>query len=146
MTEEGKALLIGEYSHTLDAKGRINFPARLRDDLGEQFIITKGLDTCLSAYPMAEWRRLEEKLRELPRAKSRVVQRFIFAGAVEVTPDKQGRIVIPSNLRDYAGIERDVVIIGASDRVEIWDAGRWAKECGELTAELVAETMDELGF
>lgn len=139
-------MLIGEYSHTLDQKGRINFPVRLRDDLGEQFVITKGLDTCLSVYPMEEWRRLEEKLRELPRAKSRVVQRFIFAGAVEVMPDKQGRIVIPSNLRDYAGIERDVVIIGASDRVEIWDAGRWQEACSELTADLVAETMDELGF
>lgn len=139
-------MLIGEYLHTLDNKGRVNFPARLREPLGENFIITKGLDNCLFVYPLDEWRVLEEKIRQLPMSKSRGLQRFLFAGAIEVETDKTGRVIIPANLREYAGLTKDVMIIGASVRAEIWDADRYNQSCEELTSDMVAAAMDDLGF
>lgn len=139
-------MLIGEYLHTLDTKGRVNFPSKLRDPLGNHFIITKGLDNCLFVYPMDEWQVLEEKIRLLPMSKSRNLQRFLFAGAVEVEADKNGRVIIPANLREYAGLTKDIMIIGASVRAEIWDADRYNASCEELTADMVAAAMDDLGF
>jgi len=139
-------LLIGEYNHSLDVKGRVNFPSKLREDLGERFILTKGLDGCLFVYSMPEWAILEEKIKSMPLSKARTFQRFLFASAIEVTVDKQGRIVIPSNLREYAGLDKDVVIIGASVRAEIWDQKKWEESCRQLTPEMIEETMDELGF
>ena len=109
-------MLIGEYQHTLDPKGRVNFPARLRESLGSTFIITKGLDNCLYVYSMEEWKVLEDKIRALPMSKSRNLQRFFFAGAAEAEPDKQGRVLIPAHLREYAGLTKDVTVIGASVR------------------------------
>ena len=97
-------MLIGEYQHSLDTKGRVNFPAKLREDLGESFILSKGLgDECLFVYSEEEWNKLTEKLNSLPLSKARALQRFLFAGATQVQPDKQGRILIPQKLRDYAG-------------------------------------------
>lgn len=139
-------MLIGEYQHSLDEKGRVNFPARLRDDLGPIFYITKGLDNCLFVYSEQEWNRLAAKLAELPISRGRPLQRFLFAGAVEAVPDKQGRVVIPANLREHAQLDKDVMIIGASTRAEIWDKERWLAACGELTADMVAQAMDDLGF
>lgn len=139
-------MLIGEYQHSLDEKGRVNFPAKLRDGLGSRFIITKGLDSCLCVYSEDEWHVLEDKIRALPVSKSRQLQRFLFAGAADVIPDKQGRVVIPASLREYAGLEKEVMIIGASVRAEIWDKDRWLASCDELTPDTIAETMDSLGF
>ncbi len=139
-------MLIGEYAHSLDPKGRVNFPAKLRDGLGAKFILTKGLDGCLFAYSEEEWKVLEDKIRALPMSKARNLQRFLFAGAVDVVPDKQGRVLIPANLREYAGLDKEVMIIGASVRAEIWDKQRWDDSCNELTPEMVAQAMDELGF
>lgn len=139
-------ILIGEYQHNLDDKGRVNFPAKLRDSLGNRFIITKGLDKCLCVYSEDEWRVLEDKIRALPVSKSRQLQRFLFAGAADVVPDKQGRVVIPSNLRDYAGLDKEVMVIGASVRAEIWDKDRWLASCEEMTPDMMAEAMDDLGF
>lgn len=139
-------MLIGEYQHSLDPKGRVNFPVKLREGLGAQFILTKGLDNCLFVYSAEEWAALEEKIRALPMSKSRGVQRFFFAGAAEVEPDKQGRVLIPNNLREYAGLTKDIMIIGASVRAEIWDKDRWQASCEELTSDMVAEAMDDLGF
>ena len=139
-------MLIGEYEHSVDAKGRMNFPARLREDLGESFILTKGLDNCLFAYSIEEWKQLEEKIKALPMSKSRTLQRFFFAGAIQVQVDKQGRILVPSNLREYAGIQKEVVVVGASVRAEIWDRERYQVLCAQITAEDVAAAMDELGF
>ena len=139
-------MLIGEYQHSLDDKGRINFPSRLREDLGARFYITKGLDNCLFVYSEEEWKTLATKLAALPISKGRPLQRFLFAGAAEVAPDKQGRVVIPQNLREHAHIDKDVMIIGASIRAEIWDKDRWIAACGELTADMVAQAMDDLGF
>lgn len=139
-------MLIGEYQHSLDEKGRVNFPAKLREGLGPRFIVTKGLDKCLCVYSEEEWRVLEDKIRALPVSKSRGLQRFLFAGAADVVPDKQGRVVIPGNLREYAELDKDVMIIGASVRAEIWDRSRWLASCEEMTPDMMAEAMDNLGF
>ena len=139
-------MLTGQYNHSLDAKGRVNFPARLREELGERFVITRGLDNCLFVYPMGEWKYLADKLHQLPISKSAALSRFFFAGAAEVEPDKQGRVLLPAHLREYAGLERDVVIAGVSNRAEIWDSARWEQQNQLLTAEAVAGAMDALGF
>lgn len=139
-------MLIGEYTSTLDVKGRFNFPSKLRDDLGESFIITKGLDECLFVYSKEEWRRLEEKIRELPLSKGRTLQRFLFASAMEVQADKQGRVLLSQRLREYAHIEKDLVVIGASYRAEIWDKEHWETEGDKLSSETLETAMEELGF
>lgn len=139
-------MLIGEYQHNIDAKGRVFIPAKFREDLGGTFIVTKGLDNCLFVYSQEEWKKLEEKILALPLSKSRNLRRFIFSCAVEAEADKQGRILINASLRQHAGLQKDVVIIGVSSHVEIWDAVKWQDTCGEITSESIAEAMDELGF
>ena len=139
-------MLIGEYSHNIDVKGRVNFPAKLREDLGQRFIITKGLDDCLFVYSAEGWAELERKIKELPMSKARDIQRYLFSGACEVEPDKQGRILIPANLREFAGLDKDVLIIGASNRAEIWNKQKWENACSGLTSETIVQVMDELGF
>lgn len=139
-------MLIGEFQHNIDAKGRVFIPVRFRDDLGMHFIVTKGLDGCLYAYSMPEWQALEQKIRSLPMSRARDLQRFFFAGAADVEVDKQGRILLSAGLRGYAGLTRDVVITGASNHAEIWDAERWEQVCSAITPEKVAQAMDELGF
>ena len=139
-------MLIGEFSPSIDAKGRLHFPAKLREDRGERFIVTKGLDNCLFVYSPEGWAELEAKIKALPMSRSRMLQRFFFAGAVEVEPDRQGRILIPANLREYAGLDREVMVIGASVRAEIWDAARYHAVNDAVSAADVAQAMDELGF
>ncbi|PWM25588.1 MAG: division/cell wall cluster transcriptional repressor MraZ [Oscillospiraceae bacterium] len=139
-------MLIGEYRHSLDSKGRVNFPAKLREDLGDSFIICKGLDNCLYVYRMSEWDKLVERTAALPTSKARTIQRFFFASAVCAEPDKQGRVLIPETLRDYAGLTNEIAVIGVSTRAEIWDSARWEEANAALTSESVAETMEELGF
>lgn len=139
-------MLIGKYQHNIDAKGRVFIPARLREDLGEHFILTKGLENCLYVYSETEWGVLEARIRALPFSKGRQLQRFFFAGACDVEADKQGRIVLPADLRAYAGLEHEAVIIGASTRAEIWDSERWETACEAITPETVEQAMEELGF
>lgn len=139
-------MLIGEYNHNIDAKGRMNFPAKLREDLGDRFVITKGLDNCLVAYSLEGWLALEEKIKALSMSKGRTLQRFLFAGACEIQPDKQGRILIPANLRTYADLQKDVVVVGSSNKVEIWNKLNWEAECDKMTGALMAEVMEELDF
>ncbi len=140
-------MLIGEYSHNIDPKGRMIFPAKLRDDLGESFVVTKGLDDgCLYVYSSKEWSRIEEHIKQLPMAKARALQRFLFSSACLVEPDKQGRILIPQVLRDYAGLEKDAMVIGASVRAEIWAKDKWTQVCESMTTEEIVSIMDELGF
>ena len=121
------AMFMGEYQHAIDPKGRLIVPVKFREDLGDTFVVTKGLDNCLFVYPMNEWKNLEAKLKALPftKADSRAFVRFFFSGATECELDKQGRILLPVNLREYAQLERDVVVIGVSSRVEIWSKERW---------------------
>lgn len=139
-------MLIGEYRHGIDPKGRIILPAKIREGMGETFIMAKGLDQCVAAYTLEEWHAIEEKVRNLPSAKSRTLKRFLFASATEVTADKQGRVLMPTSLRDYATLSKNIVTIGNSTGIEIWDETRWESICEEITQETVAEAMDELGF
>jgi mraZ protein len=120
-------MLLGEYQHSLDEKGRLIIPAKFREDLGENFVITRGLDNCLFAYPLSQWKIIEDKVKELPtsQAETRAFVRMFFSGAVEAELDKQGRIVIPQQLREHARIDRDVYVIGVSTKVEIWAKEIW---------------------
>lgn len=137
-------MLIGQYQHNIDVKGRVIVPVKFREDLGTIFYITKGLDGCLFVLPSSEWNHLQEKIQKMPISKSRGLQRFFFSGAAEVEADKQGRILIPQQLREHAGLTKDVTFIGASSRAEIWDSERWNKFNAELTEESIAEAMDLL--
>lgn len=137
-------MLIGEYQHNVDAKGRVAVPSKFRDDLGLQFYITKGLDECLFVLPLAEWNRLEEKIRAMPISKARGLQRFFFSGAAEVQPDKQGRILIPQQLREHAHLDKEVTIIGTLNRVEIWNTEKWKTFNSNLTQDSIEDAMDML--
>lgn len=138
--------LMGTYSHNIDAKGRMNFPTKLRESLGDSFIITRGLDGCLFVYSREEWEVMEEKISSMPLSKGKNVQRFFFSNAAEIEADKQGRILIPAHLREYAGLEKDVMVIGAVNRAEIWDKDRWNKLNDSFSEDMLTEAMDELGF
>lgn len=120
-------VLLGEYQHTVDTKGRLFLPAKFREELGETVVFTKGLDACLFGYSLSEWSVLEEKLKKLPLAKpeARAFARFFFAGAAEIGYDKQGRILLPPVLREHARLEKEVVVIGVSNRIEIWSQDAW---------------------
>ncbi|MDA8194818.1 MAG: division/cell wall cluster transcriptional repressor MraZ [Thermaerobacter sp.] len=143
-------MMMGEFSHALDDKGRITIPSRFRDDLLTHFVMTKGLDGCLFLYPMSNWQKLEAKLRALPtsNANARAFQRLFLAGAQDVEADKQFRVTIPPRLREYAAVVKDVVLVGVSDRVELWSEERWAAYQTEAQQgyEDVAEKMAEFGF
>lgn len=138
--------LMGTYSHNIDAKGRMNFPTKLRESLGDCFIITRGLDGCLFVYSREEWAVMEEKISSMPLSKGKNVQRFFFSNAAEIEADKQGRILIPAHLREYAGLDKDVMVIGAVNRAEIWDKERWNKLNDSFSEDMLTEAMDELGF
>jgi len=143
-------MFIGEYEHSLDAKGRVIMPVKLRDDIGEKFIITKGLDGCLFAYSQNEWTNFEEKLKSLPltNKNARDFVRFFLSGAVECEIDKQGRFLIPANLREYATLEKDAVIIGVGTRIEIWNKANWKQYSSDenISADEIAENMTMLGI
>lgn len=139
----------GEYQHSLDNKNRMIVPSKLREELGSKFVITKGLDGCLYAYPQEEWHKLEEKLKTLPLTNkdARAFVRFFFSGACEIEIDKQGRGLIPQNLKEYAGIEKDIVSIGVLSRVEIWSKEKWINYNEEdLDFDSIAEKMGNLGI
>jgi len=142
-------MFIGEYQHALDTKNRMIVPVKLREGLGNKFVITKGLDGCLYAYPTKEWEILEEKLKKLPitNKDARSFVRFFFSGACEVETDKQGRGLIPQNLKEYAGIEKEIVSIGVLSRVEIWSKEKWSKyNDSDIDFDSIAEKMSELGI
>ncbi len=141
-------MFMGEYNHTVDTKGRLIIPAKLREGLGEEFVVTKGLDGCLFAFPMDEWRIFEEKLKALPitREGARKFTRFFIAGAASCELDKQGRILLPASLREFAGIEKDVVLAGVLGRVEIWDRERWMSSCSFDDVEDAAAQLADLGL
>lgn len=149
-TKWGVKMFIGEYEHSIDTKGRLIIPVKFRDELGDTFIITKGLDNCLFVYPKFEWNIFETKLKKLPLTSkdARAFVRFFFSGAIECEIDKQGRILIPSNLRNHAKLEKDTVIIGVSNRVEIWSKVEWKtyNEDENLSYENIAEKMADLGI
>jgi MraZ protein len=141
-------MFMGEYHHSIDNKGRMIVPSKFRDELGDMFIITRGLDQCLFGYPISEWELIEEKLKGLPLTKkdARAFTRFFFSGATESELDKQGRINIPAPLLQYAKLEKECVILGVSNRIEIWSKQIWEdyfSQSEESFAE-IAENM--IGF
>ena len=142
-------MFMDEYNHTIDAKGRLIIPAKFREPLGEEFVLTRGLDGCLYIYPMDEWNAFEEKLRALPltNKNARTFTRFFVAGATNCELDKQGRILLPPVLREYANLTKDVVLVGVLSRVEIWDKDRWQENTyDEDEMDEIAEHMADLGF
>jgi len=143
-------MFIGEYQHTLDSKGRIIIPSKFREELGEEFVMTKGLDNCLFIYPKKEWEVVENKLKSLPLTNkdARAFIRFFFSGATECMLDKQGRVVIPGNLREHSKLDKDAVIIGVSTRLEIWSKDEWDSynDDDNLSYDSIAEKMAELGI
>lgn len=142
-----KSLFMGEYDHTLDPKGRMIVPAKFREELGERFILTLGLDGCLFAYPMGEWEQFAEGLKKLPGTKdARQLQRHFLAGAADVEVDKQGRFLIPPRLRDAAGLEKDVLLVGVLSKIEIWSRERWEENSCYDNMDEIAEHMAEYGL
>ena len=141
-------MFMGEYNHTIDAKGRLIVPAKFREILGDNFIVTKGLDGCLFVYPNDEWTRFEEKLKSLPltNKNARQFTRFFLAGAAACEVDKQGRILLPVPLREYAALGKDVVLIGMAGRVEIWSKERFDQESTYDDMDDVAEQLEKLGL
>jgi mraZ protein len=138
--------MTGQYQHSIDSKGRLFIPAKLREELGDTFYVTMGVDRCLSVYSDESWARFTEKFESLPYTKTRAM-RPLFANAAKCEPDAQGRILIPAKLRDYADLKKDVVVIGVSNRAEIWNAAAWdALEAEELNPENLSAVMEELGF
>jgi len=141
-------MFMGEYKHNIDSKGRLIMPAKFRDGLGEQFVVTRGLDQCLFVYPMDEWHILEEKIKKLPLTKkdARAFSRFFFSGALECDVDKQGRINLPAQLISYATIEKACAVVGVSNRIEIWAEEVWTSYMEESASTFsdIAENMMEL--
>lgn len=137
-------MLLGEFRHTLDAKGRVFVPSRWREELAEGVVVAKGLDECLYLMPAARFQRLAERLSSLPleRGRNRAYSHMLFSGASEEQIDKQGRITVPPSLREHAGLGKEVVLVGVSERAEIWDRAAWATYQRATDYESVAEELE----
>jgi len=142
-------MFIGEYAHNLDDKGRIAVPKKFRTDLNKGAVVTRGLDNCLFLYTKKEWTKLAEKLANLPFAQSntRAFARLMLAGAMDVEIDAQGRIILPEYLREYAGLNKEIIVAGLYNRLELWDSVKWSeyKKKTELESNQIAEQMSALG-
>jgi MraZ protein len=139
-------MLLGEYEHTIDDKSRLTLPAKFRQAFDEGLVLTRGIERCLYAYPRSEWTStVESRLRELDplSREGRLMQRYFFSGAAEAELDKQGRVMVPSPLGDYAGLGKEVVVAGIRDHLEIWDRAAWREHLDEIegSAEDVAERL-----
>ncbi len=143
-------MFLGEYLHTIDDKGRLTLPAKFRAELAKGVVVTRGLDGCLFVHPMSEWERLSEKINSLPltRKDARTLARLMYSGATDCAPDKQGRILLPNYLRDFAGVDGETVIIGLHNRLEIWNPERWQEVRNEVEehGDVIAERFAELGI
>ena len=141
-------MFMGEYSHSIDPKGRFIIPSKLREQLGNEFVLTKGLDGCLSIYPMDEWEAFEQQLRSLPltNKNARTFSRFFVAGATACELDKQGRILVPSTLREFAELDKDVVLTGNINRIEIWSKQKWSENSNYDDMDAIAEGLQDLGI
>lgn len=138
--------MVGKYRHTVDAKGRLFVPAKLREELGDEFYVTIGLDHCLSVYTLAGWQAIMERYNALPLSKARKI-RILFANATKCEPDKQGRFLLPAELRRYAGLEQDVLFLGQGNHAEIWNAAEYdALEQATMETGGLAAAMEELDF
>ena len=142
------AMFMSEYNHTLDTKGRLIIPAKFREVLGEEFVISKGMDGCLFVYANDDWNSFEQKLTSLPliNKEARQFARFFLAGAATVEVDKQGRILLPAALREFAGLEKDVVLVGVGSRVEIWSKDKWENMNSDTDMDEITSAMEGLGL
>lgn len=142
-----KSMFMGTYDHSIDTKGRVIVPAKFREPLGDSFVVTLGLDGCLFGYPEEEWMDFVKQLKELPGTKeARKLQRYFMAGAAPCDVDKQGRILIPSKLREAAGLEKDIVFVGVMSKIEIWSKARWDENDDFENVDEIAEHMSEFGL
>ncbi len=141
-------MFMGEYNHTIDTKGRLIIPSKFREQLGDEFVVTKGLDGCLFAYDNEEWKTFEQTLKSLPLTSkdARKFVRFFLAGADNAEIDKQGRILLPANLREFAGLEKDIVLAGVGNRIEVWSKERYFGEAVYEDMDGIAERMADLGL
>ncbi|MFI3237664.1 MAG: division/cell wall cluster transcriptional repressor MraZ [Lachnospiraceae bacterium] len=141
-------MYIGEYNHTIDSKSRLILPSKLREALGDEFVMTKGVDGCLFVYDKTEWAHFEEKLDVLSitNKESRTVRRFFISSAATVEVDKQGRFLVPANLRTYAGLEKEVVFAGCGRNIEIWNSERWNEMNNDNDVEEIMEYLDGIGL
>lgn len=140
-------MFMGEYNHSIDQKGRIIVPAKFREELGEEFVMTLGLDGCLFVYPNSEWETFVEQMKKLPGNREvRQLQRYFLAGATNCELDKQGRILIPVKLREHAKLEKEVVFVGVLGKIEVWSKERWDANNDFDDVEAMAENMSELGI
>ena len=137
-------MLMGEYRHNMDAKGRVTIPSKYRDELGETFYVSKGLDGCLTLYSEAQWQLRVERINACPEAQAKNIRRFVFASTEQVVPDKQGRILISPALRAHAGLTKDVVVIGVGLTAEIWDTERWQKYNEDMSSADIEADMTVL--
>lgn len=140
-------MFMGEYSHTIDAKGRVILPAKFREELGASFVVTRGLEGCLSVYTMGSWMNLANGMKKLKASKEnvRAFKRFLFGSAAEVEFDRQGRILIPGTLREYAHLKKDVTILGTGDKIEIWAQEAYEEYAAKIVPDMeeIAESLDE---
>ena len=141
-------MFMGEYNHTIDAKGRLIIPSKFREALGDEFVVTKGMDGCLFVFDNSEWQAFEAKLRSLPMIdkEARQFTRYFLAGAASLEVDKQGRILLPAVLREFADITKDAVLVGVGNRVEIWSKDRWEGTVTYQDMEEISGHMIELGI
>lgn len=143
-------MFLGEFSHTIDDKGRLTIPAKFRDELESGIVITRGLDGCLWAFGRSEWEILAEKISKLPTTNeaARNFSRFMFSSAFDSIPDRQGRILLPQNLREYAGIQSETVIIGVMNKLEIWNPAKWTEVVTtvEQDTEAIVAQLQDLGI
>ena len=141
-------MFMGQYNHTIDTKGRLIIPSKFRDILGDEFVITKGMDGCLFVYANDDWAAFEQKLTSLPliNKEARKFARFFLAGASQVEVDKQGRILVASNLREFAGLDKDVVLVGVGSRIEIWSLANWEAMDFDDDMDDISATMESLGL
>jgi MraZ protein len=139
-------MFMGEYSHSIDAQGRVILPAKFREELGEHFVVTRGLEGCLSVYTMDAWKNLSGAMKRLTASKEnvRAFKRFVFGSASEVEFDKQGRILIPSTLRAYAGLKKDVTVLGTGEKIEIWSKEAYEEYAAKIVPDMekIAESLD----
>lgn len=138
-------MFTGSYRHALDAKGRLFIPTRLREELGETFMVTRGLQACLRLYPMAEWKAFAAKIAALPESKAKDVRHYFFANAFDTSLDAQGRVTLPAESRRFASLEKNVVLVGDDTRLEIWDEARWDELDARNYGDIVP-VLEELGF
>lgn len=140
-------MFMGTFDHSIDTKGRVIVPAKFRETLGDSFVVTLGLDGCLFVYPEEEWQDFVKQLKELPGSKeARKLQRYFMAGAAPCDVDRQGRVLIPSNLREKAGLDRDIVFVGVMSKIEIWSRKRWDENDDFENVDDIAEHMSEFGL